>query len=142
MDNLRLKIQKLFELMGFNEPTVSCDIDGNKIAIFVNEGDWFKEILPKLILETEHITRLMSKKESLDNVFVDINNYRKEREGLIINLANASARKALLSKEEIKLPPMNAYERRLVHLELSVRPDVKTESVGEGRERYVVVRPL
>lgn len=142
MDNLKLKIQKLFELMGFNDPAVSCDVDGKKIAVFVNEGEWLKEILPKLILETEHITRLMAQKESLVNVFVDINNYRKEREGLIINLANASARKALLNKEEIKLPPMNAYERRLVHVELSVRPDVKTESVGEGKERYVIVRPL
>ena len=140
MDNLRLKIQKLFELMGFNDPTVSFDFDSKKIAIFVNEGDWFKEALPKLISETEHITRLISKKESLDTVFVDINNYRKEREGLIINLANASARKALLNKEEIKLPPMNAYERRLIHTELSMRPDVTTESVGEGRERYVIVK--
>lgn len=142
MDNLKLKIQRLFELMGFNDPAVSCDVDNNKIAVFVNEGEWLKEALPKLILETEHITRLMAKKASLTNVFVDINNYRKEREGLIIDLANASARKALLNKEEIKLPPMNAYERRLVHVELSVRPDVKTESVGEGRERCVVVRPL
>ena len=51
MDNLRLKIQKLFELMGFNEPTVSCDIDGKKIAIFVNEGDSVKTGQPLAAIE-------------------------------------------------------------------------------------------
>ena len=33
---------------------------------------------------------------------------------------------------------MNAYERRLVHTELATRPDVKTESIGEGSERHIV----
>jgi predicted RNA-binding protein Jag len=37
---------------------------------------------------------------------------------------------------------MNAYERRLIHAELAARPDVKTESLGEGRGRYVVVKPI
>mgnify|MGYP001613694030 FL=1 len=90
----------------------------------------------------EHLARMVAKKNGVENIFIDINNYRKERENIIVELAKASARKALLAKEEIKLPPMNAYERRLIHVELSTRPDVKTESMGEGRERYVVVKPL
>ncbi|MST04322.1 MAG: hypothetical protein EXS49_02020, partial [Candidatus Pacebacteria bacterium] len=45
-------------------------------------------------------------------------------------------------KSEVRLPAMNAYERRIVHTELAVRPDVKTESSGEGRERCVVIRPI
>ncbi|MBI2506918.1 MAG: hypothetical protein HYW00_02165, partial [Candidatus Colwellbacteria bacterium] len=36
---------------------------------------------------------------------------------------------------------MNAYERRLVHTELAMRPDVTTESVGTI-SRYVVVKPI
>jgi len=61
---------------------------------------------------------------------------------LIVELAKAAARKSLAEKKEISLPPMNAYERRIVHLELSSRPDIKTESIGEGRERYIVIRPI
>ena len=37
---------------------------------------------------------------------------------------------------------MNAYERRLVHVELAVHPDVRTESEGDGRERCVVIKPI
>jgi len=53
----------------------------------------------------------------------------------------AAARKSLAEKKEISLPPMNAYERRLVHVELSSRPDIKTESAGEGGERHIVIMP-
>ena len=37
---------------------------------------------------------------------------------------------------------MNSYERRIIHVELASRPDVATESVGLGRARYVVIRPI
>ena len=142
MEQVQTTIKQMFELMGISDCAVNCDIEGKKLAIFVNEGEWFKKILPKLILEVEHLARMVAKKNGVENIFIDINNYRKERENIIVELAKASARKALLAKEEIKLPPMNAYERRLIHVELSTRPDVKTESMGEGRERYVVVKPL
>ena len=33
------------------------------------------------------------------------------------------------------------YERRLVHLELSKNEAVVTESIGEGEERKIVVKP-
>lgn len=142
MKKVHTTVQKMLELTGLNECAVNCDVEGKKLTIFVNEGEWFKKMLPQLILDVEHLTRLIARKNALDSVFIDINNYRKERESLIVELAKASARKALLKKEEITLPPMNAYERRLIHLELSTRPDVKTESMGEGKERHVIVKPL
>ena len=39
------------------------------------------------------------------------------------------------------LPPLNAYERRIVHLALQDAPGVTTFSVGEGRDRRVTVAP-
>ena len=73
-------------------------------------------------------------------MYVDINNYLANREQLILELAKAAARKVNTAKQSVNLPPMNAYERRLVHLELAMRPDVQTESEGEGLSRHVVVR--
>jgi spoIIIJ-associated protein len=61
---------------------------------------------------------------------------------LILEIAKASAQKVIALKQEVRLPAMNAYERRLIHTELSMRPDVKTESVGEGKDRAVVIRPI
>ena len=79
---------------------------------------------------------------SIEKVGVDVNNYKKERERLLTELAKAAARKVLAEKKDVELPVMNAYERRIVHVELATRPDVKTESVGEGSERHIVVKPL
>jgi spoIIIJ-associated protein len=45
------------------------------------------------------------------------------------------------TKQSRTLEPMPADERRIVHLALSVNPDVVTQSVGEGELRKVVIMP-
>jgi spoIIIJ-associated protein len=40
------------------------------------------------------------------------------------------------------MKPMSAYERRLVHMELSKNEKVETESVGEGENRKILVKPV
>lgn len=141
-EQFRSQITKLFELLRLNEPSVDVDFENRKVAVFINEGPWFEKWVPRLVGEFEHVIRLMGKRYELERLYLDLNNYRKERERLIVELAKAAARKVLLAREEIRLPAMNAYERRLVHVELSVHPDVKTESVGEGEARCVIVKPL
>lgn len=141
-DDIKQTSQKLLELIGLNEPSVDFDSQNNKLTIFVNEGEWIKTWLPGLVADVERLINLVGKKNVLPTIFVDINNYRKDRENIIVELAKAAARKVLITKEEVRLPAMNAYERRLIHVELSTRPDVKSESTGEGRERCVIVKPL
>jgi spoIIIJ-associated protein len=143
MDQLHHNVQKLIELMGFGDFSVSYDPEGGRFSIFINDEKFLRNSLADFVADLEHLVKLMAKKTAGEKpVFVDVNNYRKERENLILELARAAARKAAASKQEVDLPAMNAYERRLVHLELASRPDIKTESVGERRERHVVVRPI
>lgn len=143
MEQIQQTIQNLLGRAGFNDFKVDWDKDSHRFTIFINEGDWFKDWLPRLISDLEQLTRLLAKKEKIEhNVFVDINNYRRERERIIVDLAKAAARKVMLTKAEVRLPAMNAYERRLIHTELAIRPDVTTESTGERAERCVVVKPL
>ncbi len=143
MEQLKQIIQQILEKVGLKDFSIEADSENRKISILINnEGEWLKEWLPRLVSEFNYLINIIHKKTSEESVFVDINNYRKERERLIIEIAKAAARKALLTKGEIKLPAMNAYERRLIHVELSTRPDVKTESVGTGQERGVIVKPI
>jgi len=143
MEQVQQVIKKAIELMGFSDSTVDLDREGRRLAVFINENEWLKEWLPKLISDLTHLARLVAKKNNIEEpVYVDINGYRREREKIIIELAKAAARKVLITKNEVKLPAMNAYERRLVHSELATRPDVKTESIGEKSDRCVVVKPL
>ena len=88
------------------------------------------------------MAKVIAQKNNIESIFVDVNNYRKKREGLILELARAAARKSVAEKKEISLPPMNAYERRLVHVDLASRPDIKTESSGEGSSRCIVIKPI
>lgn len=141
-ENLKNFAKELLEGIGFQE--VSADIvpESRHLVLFANEGEWFKKMLPYVVADLNHLIRLITQKHGLEPVFVDMNNYRKERERIIIELAKAAARKAMIEKKEVSLPAMNAYERRLIHTELSTRPDVKTESTGEGQNRAVVIKPL
>ena len=45
-------------------------------------------------------------------------------------------------KKEKVLPPMNPYERRIIHIALKDRAGIETESIGEGLDRKVVIKPI
>jgi len=142
MNELQDKLNTIIGLMGFSDYRVDVGEDSRRIAVFINDRVVAREDLPGLVLNLERITRLIAKKMDHPPVIVDINHYKKEREDLIVKLARAAARKAAATGEAIPLPAMNAYERRIVHTELSVRPDVETESTGERRARHVIVKPI
>jgi predicted RNA-binding protein Jag len=143
MEEISNKLNKIVGMMGFSDFSVSLDEEGRRFSIFINQSEISSAQVVSLTANLDYLVKLMGERLGLaESVFIDVNNYRKEREKIIIELARAAARKAAATKEEIQLPVMNAYERRLVHLELSSRPDVATESVGEIKSRYVVVKPL
>lgn len=90
-----------------------------------------------------HLLRVMARKITGETVFidVDVNGYLKKRKDYLRQLALSTADDAALKNKEISLPPMNSYERRIVHMELSARRDVATESRGCDADRRVVVKP-
>lgn len=72
---------------------------------------------------------------------VDAGGYRREREEKLKALTQRSVDKIRFLSRAVSLPPLPAYERRLVHLYAGEFPDIVSESEGEGRERHVVLRP-
>ncbi|MBU1016675.1 MAG: R3H domain-containing nucleic acid-binding protein [Patescibacteria group bacterium] len=74
-------------------------------------------------------------------ILVDVGNYRKEREEKLAEIAGTSAQKARFLQKNVELRPMSPYERMLVHSAVSKIEGVKSESVGEGRERHIVISP-
>lgn len=141
MSNLEEKIKKLLELMGFSETRIMVDEEHRKISLFIDDKV-VEENAARFVSALEPIINLMLRKDSFPNCIVDVNYYRKERERLILELAKAAAHKAMVTKTDVELPPMNAYERRLVHVEITVHPELKTESVGIGRDRHIVIKRL
>lgn len=74
-------------------------------------------------------------------VLVDIETYRERREQRVRDEALAVAREVRSTGEHHDFAPMPARERRLVHLAVAGVDGVKTESLGEGDDRYVRVVP-
>jgi spoIIIJ-associated protein len=135
-------IKELIGKMGFRDYSVNYDEDSRRFSIIIDDSNFIERGLVNFISDLNYLVKLVTKKNDWAPVVIDVNNYRKKREELIIELAKAAARKVAATQTEIALPPMNAYERRLIHAELAERPDLKTESAGEGKERGVVIKPL
>lgn len=74
-------------------------------------------------------------------VRVDCSGYREKREGTLKVLAHRMADKAIKERRPSKLEPMNAYERKIIHLALEGRGDVSTVSQNEEPHRYITIIP-
>ncbi|MBQ9011932.1 MAG: KH domain-containing protein [Bacilli bacterium] len=72
-------------------------------------------------------------------VNIDISDYKAKRENRIEREAKKLCREVLKTKIEVKLDPMNSYERRLVHNVVSKFDNLETHSEGEGKERAVII---
>jgi spoIIIJ-associated protein len=72
-------------------------------------------------------------------VVVDIEGYKDRRKQKLSSMARSAAARAKRQHAPVRLAPMNAYERRLVHLALSKDDSVETHSEGEDPRRCVVI---
>ena len=72
-------------------------------------------------------------------IMLDIEDYRSKREESLVRYANKMARTAAKQRKNIKLEPMNPYERRIVHSALQSDTYVTTYSEGEEPYRKVVI---
>lgn len=141
MNNLSEFVKNLVERSGFNEWNMEVDEEHKHGRIFIRDHhELIKENLPALVKYLNHLVQLVARKHGLPPMFFDVNNYRREREDLISQLARAAAKKATTMSQEVPLPAMNAYERRLVHVALATHPEVMTESAGAGKERHVIIK--
>lgn len=73
-------------------------------------------------------------------VNVDIADYKKQRADRLREQAEEWMKKVKESGEEMKLQPMNAADRRIVH-KLAGEYGIETESFGEGRDRHIILKP-
>jgi spoIIIJ-associated protein len=74
-------------------------------------------------------------------IYVDAGGYREKRVEALSRMAKEIADEVVSTGREKVLPPMNAADRRIIHMSLSESDKVKTESRGEGAERRLVVSP-
>lgn len=91
----------------------------------------------------QYIARVLAHKKlpGTATFVVDVEGYKKHREEFLREVARQAAVRVRETQESLLLKPMLAYERRVIHAELNLLPDIYTESVGDEPERRVLIKP-
>ena len=72
-------------------------------------------------------------------VILDIEKKKKKREKTLEELAEKVAKTVIKTRKPVKLEPMQAYERKIIHSKLQQNDKVQTESIGEEPNRRIVI---
>ena len=83
---------------------------------------------------------LRNKNFEKSRVNVDIADYKKARAERLVQQAADWVKKVQETKQPLDLQPMNAADRRTIH-KMAADEGLTTESVGEGRDRHIVLKP-
>jgi spoIIIJ-associated protein len=110
------------------------DIDGNDASLLLNESGELLEALQHLLNQV--FSRALSKDE---RIICDVQGFRSTRDAELRAMARHAAERVRSSGITFTFGPMNANERRVIHLALSTEKDLYTESIGEGFNRRLKV---
>lgn len=120
-----------------DEGDLILDVNGGDLAILIGRHGVTLDALQVVFAS------LLSKKIGFHYpIVVDVEGYKSRRREKVQSLARNAAQRSRKNGWAVKLSPMNAYERRLVHLALRGDDTVSTHSEGVDPERFVVVTPL
>ena len=139
-------LKQMIEDMG-----IDCDIEsrteGNmiKFNILCSQESDIGIIIGKrgeTLDSLQYIVNLVTNRNSdtYIRVILDCNQYRSKRERSLQKLARRLADKAVQTGRDIKLEPMNPYERRIIHTYLQNDEKVNTFSQGNEPNRRVIIK--
>lgn len=149
IENIKEIIKEFFLKAGFIvEVEGSCISRDNEDVLEMEvKTSEAQNLIGKQGLVLADIQLLLRKviKKKTDKEFylsLDIDGYKKNKESYLRNVAESVADEVSRTKREKELPYTSSFDRRVVHMELADRKDVITESIGEGEERRIVIKPV
>ena len=110
------------------------NVDGKDIRYLIGEKGSSLNAIEYLLTSVKTLKNI--------KVVIDSNNYKDKREEALRELARKKGKKVLDSGRNVKLNPMSARERKIIHEEISFIKGLKTESVGEEPKRYLVIKRI
>lgn len=73
-------------------------------------------------------------------VLVDVEGWKKQKEQDLVSDAKAWGQQVLETKKDFELEPLPAWQRRIVHMTIGEIEGLESESMGEGRDRHIVIK--
>ena len=145
LEKIRNIIQEFFQKTSFEvdieilkpeDKTIPVKIKTEEPKILIGQNG-------QTLTEIQHLLKAILRRRIAENFYIniDINNYKEKKIEYLKESARSLADEVALIKKEKTLAPMPSYERRIIHLELADREDIKTQSVGEEPDRSIVIKP-
>lgn len=137
------KLEELLTFFGYNV-AVTAEEHGHTVQLNIETSDGARLIghRGETLAAIQHIMNSMHQDtDGKHYIVVDVSGYKEARANRLAEKVQQDAKKVIETGEKHRLRPMNAAERRVVHMALSEVEGVATESEGEGKDRRVVIVP-
>ncbi|MDI6753637.1 MAG: RNA-binding cell elongation regulator Jag/EloR [Thermodesulfobacteriota bacterium] len=137
-------LQDLLHLLGM-EAEVELKDEPERILLHI-KGDGSGLLIGRKGQTLDALEYLINKivhkgAEDKKRIVVDTENYRSRREESLANLAHRLADKAKKLGRPVTISPMNAHDRRIIHLTLQDDKTLRTWSTGTGLYRKIIISP-
>jgi len=137
----------VFEKLGVRGEIHAEVVDDDKaitVSLKVEEPKLLIGERGQTLFEIQHLLKLIIRKKIEETagyyISLDINDYKKNKEEYLREMALTAADEVSLLKKPKELTSMPPSERRIVHAALNKRDDVVSESVGEEPDRRIVIK--
>jgi len=131
-----LSEQTSVEVKDETKDRIRLEIHGDKTGLLIGKRGQTLDALQYLV------NKMVNKSaDSSKRIEVDMEQYRKRREQSLRNMATRLGEKVKKKKKPITIEPMNAHDRRIIHLTLKNDQSLETRSVGKGEMRKLVIHP-
>ncbi len=145
LSKIKNTIEQLLRAMDFSGEVTTDERDENFLRVNI-QSDEAASLIGRSgenLKALQHISRAIINRglETPIHFIIDVNNYQSNRIELLKEIALRLAKEVTQKNEPRWFEPMNAYERRIIHLALADVAGIKTESEGAQNERRIVIRP-
>ena len=146
IDYCKTTLDKILVLSGIEGNTIESRVEDNKLYIDIQNNEEAGRIIGKEggnLDAYQTILRAIAFKhiDQPIRIILDSNNYRQKRLEQLEAYVLRTAKMAQANNKKIELEPMPADERRFVHMLFEGQDKLKVYSVGEGKERHIVLEP-
>lgn len=138
------KVKTLFDLIG-SKAKFEVKEEDDAYLVQIDAGEETGLLIGRhgdSVNSIQTILAISLKKELEDKkIYLNVGDWKEKQEEKLEALANQEAQRAVETQEPQALYNLTPSQRRIIHLTLSERDDVETESVGEGSDRYLLIKP-
>ena len=137
-------VRNIVTAMGLNV-TVTSEVtsDGIRVDVSGDEGEILVRRKGEALDALQHLVNSIWRDQSGRDgrIVVDCLDFRKGKDAELRQMAKFMIEKAKMTRVPQEMGPLNSYSRRLVHLEVSLDPDVASESQGDGLVKTIIISP-